>query len=93
MSHAAQDFLQARLLAMVLICRNCGSVNADPGGDPRHYRCGVCGALRLERVATRGEKTFAAVVTGAAVGGLSFGPVGALVGGIVGLLLGEQRLR
>ena len=78
---------------MVLICRNCGTLNSDPGGDPRQYRCGRCGAQNLQRIATKQEKTFAAGVTGATVGGLAFGPIGALVGGLLGLVVGDREFK
>lgn len=78
---------------MVLICTTCGTVNSDPGGDIRKYHCGVCGSPALQRVATRGEKTFAAGVAGAAFGGLVGGPVGALVGGLLALFAGDKLLK
>lgn len=78
---------------MILICRNCGSENTDPGGDPKKYYCGVCGSYSLERVATKGEKAFAAAVAGAAFGGVVGGPVGALIGGILALVAGDRYLK
>src|SRR5258707_11764341 len=41
---------------MALICQNCGTVNQDPGGDPRVYRCGVCGQQRLQRTLSEQDK-------------------------------------
>jgi hypothetical protein len=78
---------------MVLLCRHCGSVNFDPGGDPRRLRCGVCGQPQLQRVATKSEKVLAAGIAGATVGGLTFGPIGALVGGVLALLVGGKELK
>ncbi len=77
----------------MLKCRKCGAANVDPGGDPRQYRCGVCGQAQLERAPTKPQKVFAAGVAGATLGGLSFGPVGALVGGILALLIGEKEFK
>jgi C19orf12-like protein/Nin one binding (NOB1) Zn-ribbon like len=78
---------------MILRCRNCGSINTDPGGDPRRYFCGTCGQPQLERIATKSERVLAAGVAGATVGGLTFGPVGALLGGVIGVLFGEREFK
>jgi len=78
---------------MVLRCRYCGTINTDPGGDPRKYRCGSCGHPQLERVATKSDKVLGAGIAGATIGGLSFGPVGALVGGLLGLMIGETQFK
>ena len=78
---------------MVLICRNCGTVHSDPGGDPRQYRCNFCRHQGLERVATKQEKVLAAGVAGATIGGLAFGPVGALAGGVIGLIFGDKQFK
>jgi hypothetical protein len=78
---------------MVLVCRNCGSVNSDPGGDPRRLNCGVCGLPQLQRVATKAEKMLAAGIAGATVGGLALGPIGALGGALLALLIGKQQLK
>jgi hypothetical protein len=78
---------------MRLICRSCGTVYSDPGGDPRQYCCNVCYHQGLERVATKQEKVLAAGIAGATVGGLAFGPVGALVGGLFGLVVGENQFK
>jgi hypothetical protein len=76
---------------MVLICKNCGSINQDPGGDPKTYLCGVCGQPQLERVQTEQEKknTLAAAIAGGAIGALG-GPVGIAIGAIVGALIGSR---
>jgi hypothetical protein len=78
---------------MALVCRNCGSINSDPGGDPRLYRCGVCGMPTLQRILSKEQKAFAGAAVGATIGGLSAGPPGALIGAIVGLVLGERLLK
>jgi uncharacterized paraquat-inducible protein A len=78
---------------MVLVCRNCGAVNKDPGGDPREYRCGVCGQPSLERAATKSDKVLATAITGAVIAGLEFGPIGALIGGLAGLLVGDRLFK
>jgi hypothetical protein len=78
---------------MILVCRNCRSVNSDPGGDPGRLRCGVCGQPQLQRVATKSEKVLAAGITGATVGGLTFGPVGALIGGLLAALIGQKEFK
>jgi hypothetical protein len=75
----------------MLFCRNCHSINQDPGGDPRLYRCGVCHRQELERVQGYvSEKTVGGAIAGAAIGGMAFGPIGALVGAILGIALGEK---
>ena len=79
---------------MALICRNCGSINSDPGGDPRFYRCGICGMQTLQRILTNQQKAFAGAAAGAAIGALlGFGAPGALVGALVGLVTGEKLLK
>jgi hypothetical protein len=79
---------------MALICRNCGSINADPGGDPRLYRCGTCGMQMLQRILTVQQKAFAGAAAGAAIGALlGFGAPGALVGALIGLVTGERLLK
>jgi len=78
---------------MALICRNCGTINTDPGGNPRQYRCGVCGQQQLQRILTPQQKAFAGAAAGAAIGGLVGGPPGALVGGLIGIVLGERLLK
>lgn len=78
---------------VALICRNCGTINTDPGGDPSQYRCGFCGQPQLQRILTQEQKALAGAAAGAAIGALAGGPPGALVGGIIGLLLGDKVLR
>jgi hypothetical protein len=78
---------------MALICRNCGTINTDPGGDPRQYRCGHCGMPQLQRFLTPQQKAFAGAAAGAAFGGLVGGPPGALLGGIIGIILGDKLLK
>jgi hypothetical protein len=78
---------------MALICRNCGTINTDPGGNPKLLRCGVCGQQTLQRILTSQQKAFAGAVAGAALGGLTFGPPGALVGGLLGLVVGDRILK
>jgi hypothetical protein len=73
-----------------LVCRNCHSVNQDPGGDPRLYTCGVCGQPQLERVQGTVSQTTATAIAGAALGGMIFGPFGALIGALVGAAVGEK---
>jgi hypothetical protein len=76
---------------MPLVCRNCHSINQDPGGDPRLYRCGACQHQELERVQGYvSEKTVGGTIAGAAIGGMIFGPFGALVGAVIGAALGEK---
>jgi hypothetical protein len=78
---------------MALICRNCGTINTDPGGDPRTYRCGYCGLPQLQRILTQQQKAFAGAATGAGIGALTFGLPGAVVGGIIGLVIGDKLLK
>ncbi len=78
---------------MALICQNCGTINTDPGGDPRQYECGYCRLPQLQRILTFQQKTFAGAAAGAAIGGLAGGPPGALIGGIIGIILGEKLLK
>lgn len=77
---------------MALICENCGSINKDPGGDPKTYLCGVCGQPRLQRVQTQQEKTntLVAAIAGGALGGMAGGPVGIAVGAILGAIIGSK---
>ena len=75
---------------MPLICRTCGAVNHDPGGDPLCYRCGHCGNPTLFREQTT-DKRIATAIAGAAVIGMATGnPIGALVGGVLGFWLGAN---
>jgi len=78
---------------MALICRNCGTINTDPGADPRQYRCGHCGLPQLERILTPQQKAFAGAAAGAALGALAGGPPGALIGGLIGIFLGDKLLK
>lgn len=77
---------------MALICQNCGTVNQDPGGDPRVYRCGVCGQQRLKRTLSEQDKRrLISAIAGASVLGLATeNPIGALIGGILGYVFGDQ---
>jgi hypothetical protein len=71
-----------------LICGYCGSINTDPGGDPRQLRCGHCGQLQLQRIFTPQEKALAGAAAGAGIGALIGGGVpGALIGGLIGLIV------
>ena len=80
--------------AMALVCRNCGSINTDPGGDPRSYRCGVCGFPTLQRILTPQQKAFAGAAAGAALGALlGGGAPGALVGALIGIVAGGKLLK
>jgi hypothetical protein len=76
---------------MVLVCKNCGAINNDPGGDPRTYLCGVCGRPTLGRVQTEQEKknTLAALIAGGAIGALG-GPAGILIGALIGAIVGSK---
>jgi len=52
-----------------------------PGGDPRFYRCGVCGMPQLRRILTNQQKAFAGAAAGAGIGALlGFGAPDALIG-------------
>lgn len=78
----------------MLICGTCGTVNRDPGGDPRLYRCGACGQPTLQRIqgqpSAGNNNALAGAMVGATIGGVAGGPVGALVGIFIGGLLGNQ---
>ncbi len=79
---------------MALVCQNCGTTNTDPGGNPQTLRCGHCGRATLVREPTKQQKVFAAAVAGAALVGMASGnPIGALIGGLVGLYLGEREFK
>src|SRR5208282_3054908 len=55
---------------MPLICRTCGTVNQDLGGDPRVYRCGRCGQATLQRTSTLNDtdkKRLGAAIAEAAI--------------------------
>jgi hypothetical protein len=71
-----------------LICRYCGTINTDPGGDPQKCCCGHCGLPHhLQRMFTPQEKALAGAAAGAGIGVLVGGGVpGALLGGLIGLL-------
>src|SRR5437667_10849443 len=86
----------------MLICRTCGSVLHDPGGDLRHCWCSVRGSSLLWRPSRAAEfgspeaedRSHAAaigLVAGATVGGVLGGPVGAVVGGLLGVFFGANR--
>ena len=77
---------------MALICANCGTVNHDPGGDPRKYSCGACGQPNLHRTQTKEEKNAlaAAIAGGAILGMAGGGPIGVVVGAIVGAIIGSK---
>jgi len=81
---------------MALICRTCGTVNQDPGGDPRFYRCGRCGQAALQRspvLTDTDKKRLGAAIAGASILGLATeNPVGALVGALLGYFLGDRLL-
>ena len=71
-----------------LICGYCGTINTDPGGDPKQYRCGNCGQPRLQRIFTPQEKALAGAAAGAGIGALIGGGLpGAVIGGFIGLLV------
>jgi len=79
---------------MALICCNCGTINQDPGGDPRLYRCGVCGQPCLQRIPEQPRAEtgrLIAAIAGATILGLAIGnPIGALVGALGGYALGQH---
>ena len=71
-----------------LICGYCGTINTDPGGDPKQYRCGHCGQPQLQRVFTPQEKALAGAAAGAGIGALIGGGLpGAVIGGLIGLIV------
>ena len=79
---------------MPLICRTCGTVNQDLGGEPRVYRCGRCGQATLQRTSTLNDtdkKRLGAAIAGATIVGLATeNPVGALVGALLGYFFGDR---
>lgn len=72
----------------MLVCRNCGTENSDPGGDPRIYRCGQCGKPALERRPKPENAAVLLALIGAAIGGAAAGAPGAVLGGILGAAIG-----
>lgn len=78
---------------MALVCRNCGTINTDPGGDPKQYRCGHCGQPRLERILTKQQRALAGAAAGAGIGAVAGGLPGALIGVLVGLIVGDKLLK
>jgi hypothetical protein len=77
----------------MLVCSNCGTVNRDPGGDPRCYQCGACGQMclnRVESVPSGNNNAFAGAVIGGTLGGVAAGPVGAVLGIFFGAVLGDR---
>lgn len=84
-------------IQLALFCRNCGTLNTDPGGDPTQYLCGVCGQPALQRLPEQNQQQsqtnsrLVAALAGAGLVGLATSnPVGALIGGIVGFMLGDR---
>jgi hypothetical protein len=84
----------------MLQCQNCGTLNNDPGGDPASYYCGACGQPRLYRLSqvpfgppsgNNNNNALALAVAGATIGGLWVGPVGAIIGGTLGAILGANN--
>ena len=79
---------------MALVCRNCGTLNQDPGGDPGVYRCGYCGQPCLHRIQERpspeGARLVGAIAVATAVGLATANPIGAILGGIAGYILGDR---
>lgn len=82
---------------MPLICKTCGTVNQDLGGDAGAYRCGHCGQPTLQRTSTitdADKKRLTAAIAGATIVGLATeNPVGALIGALLGYVFGEQLFR
>ena len=82
---------------MALICAFCGTVNKDPGGEPKMYRCGRCGNATLKRVPqdpSPDKSRLAAAIAGASILGLATeNPVGALIGAVLGFAIGDRLFR
>ena len=80
-----------------LICKNCGTINQDLGGDPRMYRCGHCGQPALQRTQTLSDtdkNRLAAAIAAASIIGLATeNPVGALVGALLGYVFGDRLFK
>jgi hypothetical protein len=78
---------------MPLVCPNCKTVFADPGGDLRGYYCHVCGYTPLQRtpVAPLSDEAMVGLIAGAGVGAALGGPAGAIVGALAGLVLGARQ--
>jgi DNA-directed RNA polymerase subunit RPC12/RpoP len=84
------------VITMRLVCSNCGTTFRDPGGDPRTYRCSICGNPILQRVPSEedtSKDSLVGLVAGAGIGAAFGGGVGAIIGGIFGALLGAARNR
>lgn len=77
---------------MALVCKTCGAVNHDPGGDPTRYLCGVCGQQNLQRSQTPQERSalVAAIAGGAIAGMAGGGPLGIVAGAIIGAIVGSR---
>ncbi len=82
---------------MALICKFCGTVNKDPGGDTARLRCGRCGQATLQRVPPEpspDKSRLAAAIAGASILGLATeNPVGALIGALLGYAIGDRLFR
>lgn len=80
---------------MPLVCQNCRTVNQDPGGDPRLYRCGACGQQRLQRIPSEADKRrMVGAIAGASMLGLATeNPFGALVGALIGWFFGDRLFK
>jgi hypothetical protein len=83
--HLSESILECNTVS-ALICGYCGTINTDPGGDPKQYRCGHCGMPQLQRIFTPQEKALAGAAAGAGIGALAGGVPGAIIGGFIGLI-------
>lgn len=75
----------------MLLCKNCGSYNTDPGGSPAAFKCGSCGQSALVRLEPgaqqrqqRNREMTAAAFLGIGIGGAIGGAIGAAIGALVG---------
>lgn len=81
----------------MLVCTNCGRENNDilPTQETTGWTCGHCGGGPLVRIprppAQPNAAPFVLGGIGAAAGFAVAGPVGALVGGVLGLLTGAAK--
>lgn len=76
----------------MLICKNCGRQNTDPGGDLSKYRCGHCqgGPLVRPNQPPASAETVVASGVCAAIGAGVGGPLGAVVGALIGYAIGDS---
>jgi uncharacterized protein YcfJ len=80
---------------MAIVCKTCGKVYHDPGGELSKYWCNNCPQKGpLVRFPKKNEGEAGKVIgagAGATLGAAVGGPVGAVVGALIGWLIGNEE--